>query len=248
MIIWRVLRRLQAMRFNTLACDYDGTLACHGSVEGSTVAALARFKEAGGRLLMVTGRELHDLLRVFPHTDLFEGVVAENGGLLYRPATRHVRGLAEPPPQQLIELLRKKGVQPLSIGRVILATVEPNEKAVLEAIHDLGLEYHIIFNKGSVMVLPSSVNKATGLKTILKELDISPQEVAAVGDAENDHTFLQLCGFSAAVANALPAVKEHVNFVTRSAAGAGVVELVEKLMRTAQPSGASTLERVPKAA
>ena len=34
---------------------------------------------------------------------------------------------------------------------------------VLEAIRDLGLELQVIFNKGSVMVLPAGVNKATGL-------------------------------------------------------------------------------------
>lgn len=228
------------MRFNTLACDYDGTLACQGTVEEGTLSSLQLFKAKGGRLLLVTGRELPDLLRIFSHTEIFEAVVAENGGLLYRPSTRQVRGLAEPPPQPLIELLRKKGVQPLAIGRVILATVEPNEKAVLEAIHELGLEYHIIFNKGSVMVLPSTVNKATGLKAILKELQISPQEVAGIGDAENDHTFLQLCGFSAAVANALPALKEHVDLVTRSAAGAGVVELIDTLTESRQREGQVT--------
>ncbi len=218
------------MRFNTLACDYDGTLACNGTVEETTLEAVRRFKKSGKRLLLVTGRELHDLIRVFPHTDLFDGIVAENGGLFYRPGTRQVRGLAGPPPQNLIELLRQKGVQPLSVGRVILATVEPNEKAVLEAIHDLGLEYHIIFNKGAVMVLPSTVNKATGLKAALNELQISPRDVAGIGDAENDHAFLELCGFSAAVANALPALKEHVDLVTKAAAGAGVAELIAGLL------------------
>ena len=237
------------MRFNTLACDYDGTLACNGIVEGSTISALRRFKAAGGKLLLVTGRELHDLLRIFPQTDLFDGIVAENGGLFFRPETRHVRGLAEPPPQRLIEALRQKGVQPLAIGRVILATVEPHEKAVLEAIRELGLEYHIIFNKGSVMVLPSTVNKATGLKVALRQLNIAPQQVAGIGDAENDHTFLQLCGFSAAVANALPALKEHADLVTRSAAGAGVVELVKALLDSAPAAQASpTPQALPKVA
>jgi len=219
------------MRYNTLACDYDGTLAANGTVEESTVSALRRFQSEGGRLLLVTGRELDEILRIFPHTDLFETVVAENGGVIYWPQTRRARGLAEAPPQSLVDALRKKGVQPLSIGRVILATVEPHEKAVLEAIHDLGLEYHIIFNKGAVMALPATVNKATGLKAALQELGIVPQQTAAVGDAENDHTMLQLCGFATAVANALPALKEHADLVTRAAAGAGVVELIETLIR-----------------
>jgi HAD superfamily hydrolase (TIGR01484 family) len=225
------------MRYNTLACDYDSTLATNGSVEETTLSALVRFKTEGGKLLLVTGRELNDLLRIFPQTGLFEMVVAENGGVLYRPETRQARGLSEAPPEALLDLLRKKGVQHLSVGRVIVATVEPYEKAALEAIQELGIEYHIIFNKGAVMLLPSTVNKATGLKAALKELDLQPQQVAGIGDAENDHTFLQACGFSAAVANALPALKEHADLVTHGVAGAGVVELVEGLLSNEKPAG-----------
>ena len=41
---------------------------------------------------------------------------------------------------------------------------EPHQHAVLEAIRELGLELHVILNKGAVLMLPSGVNKATGLR------------------------------------------------------------------------------------
>jgi hydroxymethylpyrimidine pyrophosphatase-like HAD family hydrolase len=97
---------------------------------------------------------------------------------------------------------------------------------VLEAIRTFGLELQVIFNKGSVMILPSGVNKATGLKRTLKVLGIPPEEVIGVGDAENDHALLEFCGLSAAVANALPALKERANLVLASAHGEGVTELI----------------------
>ncbi|HVV72284.1 MAG TPA: HAD-IIB family hydrolase, partial [Verrucomicrobiae bacterium] len=131
------------------------------------------------------------------------------------------------------EALRKAGVEPLSVGRVIVATREPWEDAVLQVIHKLGIEYHIIFNKGAVMILPSTVSKATGLKAALKELQIPAANVAGIGDAENDHAFLDSCGFSAAVANAVPSLKKHVHLVTRGENGEGVVEMVERVMREA---------------
>src|SRR5438067_12736811 len=87
-------------------------------------------------------------------------------------------------------------------------------------------ELHVIFNKGSVMVLPSGVNKATGLTAALAELGLAPEHTVGVGDAENDHAFLSLCGCGAAVANALPALKEKADLVTRGARGAGVTELI----------------------
>ena len=65
------------------------------------------------------------------------------------------------------------------------------------------------------------MNKATGLSAALEELDLSPHNVVGVGDAENDHAFLSLCEFSAAVANALPMLKERADFVTERSHGAG---------------------------
>jgi hypothetical protein len=118
----------------------------------------------------------------------------------------------------------------LSVGRAIVATWEPYEVEALEAIRDLGLELQIVFNKGAVMILPPGVNKASGLKAALEELGLSEHNVVAVGDAENDHAFMQSAGFSVAVANALPTVKEEADFVTAGARGAGVVELIDLVL------------------
>ncbi len=218
------------MRYLALATDYDGTLARHGQVDEPTLAALERFRDSGRRLILVTGRELGELMEVFPQLDLFERVVAENGALVYRPELREEKLLGEPPPPALIEAIRNLGVEPLSVGRGIIATVEPHEVAVLEAIRELGLEWQVIFNKGSVMVLPSGVNKATGLAAVLDELNLSPHNIVGVGDAENDHAFLALCEFAAAVGNALPTVKERADHVTSATHGAGVVEVMEQVL------------------
>ncbi len=218
------------MRYLALATDYDGTLARHGHVDEPTLEALGRFRDSGRRLILVTGRELDELMEVFPQLDLFERVVAENGALIYRPELREEKLLGEPPPPALIEAIRKLGVEPLSVGRGIIATGEPHEVAVLEAIRELGLEWQVIFNKGSVMVLPSGVNKATGLSAVLDELNLSPHNVVGVGDAENDHAFLALCEFSVAVGNALPTVKERADHVTKATHGAGVVELMDQVL------------------
>ena len=151
------------MRYYVLACDFDNTLASHGQVEEKVIVALERVRSSGRKLILVTGRELEDLIRIFPHLDLFEQVVAENGALLYRPATRGEKVLGEPPNSEFIEFLRQRGVSPLGVGHVIVATREPYEKIVLEAIHDLGLELQVIFNKGAVMILPSGLNRPLDL-------------------------------------------------------------------------------------
>ena len=218
------------MRYHVLAVDYDGTLADRGSVDPATLEALNRFLATGRHLVMVTGRELPDLFAAFPQIDLFEWVVAENGGLLYHPSTKAEHLLTEPPSEKLIHALQRQGVSPLSVGKSIVATWHPHETVVLETIRDLGLDLQIIFNKGAVMVLPAGVNKGFGFVAALQEMGISAHNVAGIGDAENDHAFLRKCEFSAAVRNALPAVKEAVDLVTHADHGGGVAELIDLVL------------------
>ncbi|WP_373527826.1 HAD-IIB family hydrolase [Nostoc sp.] len=218
------------MRYLALACDYDGTLAHNGQVDETTLAALERLRDSGRRLILVTGRQIDDLLHVFPYADLFDRIVAENGALLYQNATQEEKLLGDRPSAEFIKALRERGVDPFSVGKVIVATWHPHETTVLEVIRELGLELQIIFNKGAVMVLPSGLNKATGLGAALSELGLSPHNTVGVGDAENDHAFLDLCECSVGVANALPVLKERVDFVTNGSRGAGVTELIDKLV------------------
>lgn len=223
-----------------LATDYDGTIATHGTVDPATIEALRRFKRSGRTLIMVTGRRMEDLASVFPEVADFDVVVAENGALLHWPQDGREILLADRPSPDFLSALAEKGL-PLEIGRAIVATIEPHETVVLELIKTFGVELQVIFNKGAVMILPSGINKATGLAAALKHFQIDAADIAGVGDAENDHAFLDLCGISAAVANALPALKQHADIVLAGRHGAGVAELIETILASdppSQPAGA----------
>ena len=219
------------MRYLALCTDYDGTLATDGRVLPDTLSALERLLASGRRLVLVTGRELDELQAVCPRLDLFEYVVAENGALLYKPSTGEETPLAARPPDSFVSTLLQRGVGPISVGRVIVATWEPHETTVLSTIRDLGLELQVIFNKGAVMILPAGVNKATGLSHALEKMELSPHNAVAIGDAENDHALLASCECSAAVSNALPTLKNAADIVTTADHGAGVVELIEEMLR-----------------
>ncbi len=219
------------MRYTAIALDFDGTLAHDSVVPAHVVDGLERLKATGRKLILVTGRQLPELLSIFPEVGLFDRVVAENGALLYRPDTGEGRDLGDPPPPALIDLLAKRGV-PICVGRSIIATVEPHETAVLEAIKELGLERPVIFNKGAVMILPPGVNKASGLAAALHELGLSARNLVAVGDAENDHALLEAAEYSVAVANAVPTLKAAADRVTGEPRGDGVLEIVADLIES----------------
>jgi len=231
------------MRYFCLVCDYDGTIAHDGRCAPSTVEALKRVRASGRKLILATGRQLGELKETFPEHSIFDRIIAENGAILCGQGGEECKVLADPPAAEFVEELRCRGVSPLSVGQCIVATWHPHESTVLDAIRDLGLELQVIFNKDAVMVLPSGVNKETGLKAALTELNLSAHNVVGVGDAENDHVFLKACECSVAVANALPALKERADLVTQRSHGAGVEELIEKLLADDLESLAPRLKR-----
>ena len=221
------------MRYHALAADFDGTLAHDCRITPTTWHALRELKASGRKIVLVTGRELDDLLAQLDGetvVEVFDRIVAENGALIYDPATKEIRPLAPAPPPAFVDELRHRGVERVAVGRVIVATWEPHQDTVLAVIHDLGLEHQVIFNKGAVMILPPGINKAAGLRAALGELELSVHDVVAVGDAENDHAMLAACEVGVAVANALPSVRAAADFVTRGDHGEGVAELVQRLL------------------
>jgi HAD superfamily hydrolase (TIGR01484 family) len=213
---------------HVFACDYDGTIAHHGRVAEPTAQALARVRESGRKLLLVTGRRLNDLRSVCPETDaMFDAVVAENGAVLYFPPTRESKVLGDPPEEALLGALRRRGVR-FELGASIIATDEPFAEAALAAIRETGVERTLVFNKGALMLLPGGITKGTGLEAALAAMELSAHNAVCVGDAENDHAFLAMSECAVAVANAIPALRERADYVTRAPSGDGVIEFIEE--------------------
>lgn len=218
------------MRYFLFACDYDSTIAENGKVLPSTIGALQRLSASGRKLVLVTGRELEDLRNVFPEHSLFDRIVAENGALLFTPATRESKVLGDAPGREFVDALKAAHVWPLEVGRSIVATDKSQDAIVLRVIRELGLEMQVIYNRDAVMVLPSGVNKGTGLRSAATELGLSLHNAVGVGDAENDHALLNVCECRVAVANAIPTLKERADLVTSDPASKGVEQLVDKIL------------------
>jgi hydroxymethylpyrimidine pyrophosphatase-like HAD family hydrolase len=224
------------MRYRALACDYDGTIAKDGHVHDTTVNALIRLRESGRKLLLVTGRELTELKSVFPHLEIFDRVVVENGAILYYPHEQQERLLAGSPPDGLLTELQHRGVSPISAGHSIVATRDDHLATVYAIIRDLKLAVHVILNKGAVMIMPVGIGKTSGFTAAIGELELSADAVVGVGDAENDEGFLKLCGCAVAVANALPSVKKIAHMVLQSPNGTGVCDLVRAIVNDELPA------------
>lgn len=79
-------------------------------------------------------------------------------------------------------------------------------------------------------ILPAGASKGAALRTILKELKLTPDQVLAIGDADNDIEMVQFAGIGVAVANATPKLKEVANHVLSSNDDDGVAEAIERFV------------------
>ncbi|WP_036480995.1 HAD family hydrolase [Myxosarcina sp. GI1] len=218
------------MQYLALASDYDGTLATDGVVDLSTIEALLELKQRGIKLILATGRRIPSLLEIFDHLELFDLAVAENGALIYYPQTKESQLLCQPVSQEFCDRLKQQGVSKVAMGEGIIGAWQEDRTIIENTIRELNLPLQIIPNKRALMILPTGVNKAYGMKTALEQLQISPKAVVGVGDAENDLDLLDLCGLGVAVGNALPEVKAQADLVTEGERGLGVEELINKLI------------------
>jgi hydroxymethylpyrimidine pyrophosphatase-like HAD family hydrolase len=198
--------------FKALACDFDGTLASEDRIGPAAREALERARSAGLRLVLVTGRTFFELMRVCDCLDLFDGVVAENGAVLYYPRSAMIRDQGPPPPERLLLELERRGVY-YQAGRVIVGTARSDEAQVRDALTAASVTRAIVYNRAALMLLPISVSKGTGVQHVLRLLGLSQHDVLAMGDAENDLPLFGACGFSACPGSSVPAVREAVDWV-----------------------------------
>ena len=209
------------MRFRALAMDGDGTLfRGDGPVRG-TVEALRRLRDAGFKLFLVSGETEADMQEL-PHVELFDCIAIENGGLLYWPQTGKSKPLGPKLPRSL--------VMELNAGQVMVASVLEFETQLHSAIRSLQLDFRILHNRRNVMALPAGVDKAVGLAAVAGTCGLTPFEVIAVGDAENDVSLLDRAGYGVAVGNAVPMLKQRADLVLRHGPGRGVVELIDRIL------------------
>jgi 3-deoxy-D-manno-octulosonate 8-phosphate phosphatase (KDO 8-P phosphatase) len=83
---------------------------------------------------------------------------------------------------------------------------------------------------GVTHVVQGCRDKVAALDDILATLRLTSEQCAFVGDDIPDLPLLQAVGFSIAVANAVPQVREHCDYTTSAAGGAGAVREVCELV------------------
>ncbi|HUH68901.1 MAG TPA: HAD hydrolase family protein [Mycobacterium sp.] len=210
--------------FRVVAVDLDGTLTSGGQVSAQALEAVDRVRRDGLQVVLVTGRIVTELAANFPQiTDHVDALVAENGAVTVTAGRTYP--LSAPVDRALGAALDQREV-PYRRGEVILAADGDYAATILEAIGALNLDCQIVRDRAALMVVPAGVTKGTGLAAVLTEMNLSPHNTIAIGDAENDLSLFGSAEIGVAAANALSSVRERADLVLEQPDGAGVAELL----------------------
>jgi 3-deoxy-D-manno-octulosonate 8-phosphate phosphatase (KDO 8-P phosphatase) len=88
------------------------------------------------------------------------------------------------------------------------------------------------------------LNKSRALSEILDRHDLSPEEVAYIGDDLGDLEVMKEVGLSAAVADAHPEVMKTCHFISRHAGGKGAVREFIEFILSAQDKWSLIQEKI----
>ncbi|GEK91208.1 Cof-type HAD-IIB family hydrolase [Alkalibacterium kapii] len=89
--------------------------------------------------------------------------------------------------------------------------------------------YNLIKSRPNLLeFMPKSIDKGKGLELLSEILDISVDDMMAIGDQENDLAMVQRAGTGVAMENAVPIVKDAAQIITKTNDAHGVAYAIEK--------------------
>lgn len=228
----RTRRRPRPGEVKALAVDVDGTLADEDrSISLEAVAALREVECLGVPVTLASGNVLPIAFGLSQYLGFKGPVIAENGGIVFY--RQKVWVIGDPTgPHKAYDYLNTK----MDAPRLFTDQWRQTEVG-LKGDVDFKKVKRLLVGRGvdvqttgfAVHIMRKGMDKFVGVRKSCEILGITPDQVAVIGDSDNDEMMIRECGFGIAVANALEGTKLAAAYVAKNADGAGIVEGLEWL-------------------
>jgi HAD superfamily hydrolase (TIGR01484 family) len=248
---WRSLNRADLVRLILL--DIDGCLT-PGEASPLNFPVLQKLQQANRRaaedptvpgLTLCTGRPE-------PYVELMTQAIGgylpaiwENGAGLYLPAEYRFKlhplldgrrlEAFEQARVMVAEALIRPGLARPQPGKEVSISLYPAEGSSIDEVYEVAgralrpLSGHYWVQTGltCVEVLPEGIHKGSGVRWLLEELQLAPEQVLGVGDSPGDLQIFEVTGLGATPANGDPAVEAVVDYVSPRESSEGVLDIVD---------------------
>jgi len=120
--------------------------------------------------------------------------------------------------------------------KVILADKEEKIKSIKHLVlNKLQNDFSIVQSTPNFLeILPMHISKGEALKKLCTKLKVKPEEVMAIGDAENDVSMFDYAKICVAMGNAASILKEKATFITKTCEEDGVAYAISMLLQEEQ--------------
>ena len=201
---------------------YQGAMVRH-SVTGETIYHLPLPLEPARRFIALAQQRGYHL-NSYVDDHIYVAEMTEEA--------RYYSDLARVPAEVVGDLLQFIDRPEREPTKLVIVT---NEDKTLQALHEMEAAFEgQLYITRSHARFTEAVNlacsKGAALNALAQSLQISREEVIAIGDNLNDLPMLEYAGLSIAVANSGPVVKEKARYVTQGAIAAGVVEAINRFI------------------
>lgn len=210
-----------------LAVDVDGTLTDDSRrVSLDAVRALREVQDSGVPVMLASGNVLPIAYSLSNYLGFKGPIIAENGGVVSYNQEIWVLGDPEKPRKAYEYLRTKMDAERLFTDKWRETEVGLKREVSLEKVREILKDWDVdVQTTGwAVHIMEKGMNKFVGVKKACGLLGITPKDVAAFGDSDNDEMMLRECGWGIAVGNAFEGTKKAASFVANGPNGAGVVE------------------------
>lgn len=235
-----------------VALDMDGTLLkSNQEVSQENQEAIAAAKEKNVDVMLCTGRWLQSCYTYAEELELNTYIVTSNGGEIWTASKELLeRHLHDP---NLVEEMWSIGNE-LDVFMWMVSTQKiyherpedfleydwlkigfhSDDQQKLQTIREqLSSKQALEITNSSpanIEVNPVGVNKANGIERVCQEMDITMEEVMAVGDSLNDIKMIEQAGIGVAMGNAQDTVKQAADYIVESNENDGVAEAIKRFV------------------
>jgi len=205
------MRKIRRARL--LVIDVDGTLLTDDyRLMAATRTAVQQVSAQGVQVVLASARSARALHAIMGALRIMGLAICYTGALTCR---------ISPDPHMPTEVMMEQRMNLSSANDVLNNALERgiSSRGQFSLAHYLEITHQ-------------GVDKATALLALGQQLGITPAEMVAVGDGENDLAMLRLVGLGIAMGNAPPSVQTAADWVTDTNNRDGVAIAIERLQAT----------------
>ncbi|WP_456320681.1 phosphoglycolate phosphatase [Palaeococcus sp. (in: euryarchaeotes)] len=224
-----------------ISVDIDGTITYPDRrLHEDALRAIRKAEELGVKVMLVTGNTAGFAMGASVLIGTSGPIIAEDGGVVAdcKGDNRIYLGdmgesailwseLKKRYPEAEMSYTMKYGER--KAGLVLRRTVPV--KAVRKLIKELNLNLEAVDSGFAIHVKQPWVNKGNGIRKACEILGIRPDEVAHIGDGENDLAAFDVVGYKVALAQAPESLKSRADYITQRSYGEGGVEGILHILK-----------------